>query len=226
MNKDVLGGFQSKGMQINKQTMKKTYAISFSILFLVVIGLLFYQSSDLGVQDFGTQNEISLKDTQPQALKVSEANVNSISKQKITANTKTIKQPKENNYVFDREGLFSDFEYEQLNHKLTQYEKETTREVVVLTTNSISPYENIAEFALNTANEWGIGKAETNNGLFIVVSKQLQVMRINTGLGTEKVLTDEICQKVVDEQILPEFVQGKFYTGIDKGIDKLMFYWK
>jgi len=49
---------------------------------------------------------------------------------------------------------------------------------------------------------------------------------IATGLGIELILTDEICKDVIDQTIIPEFKEGKFYDGIKNGVTELIEKWK
>ena len=65
-----------------------------------------------------------------------------------------------------------------------------------------------------------------NNGLTIVVCNSCRQIGIATGYGTELILTDEICKKVIDETIIPEFKNGEFYNGIKKGVTELIAKWK
>ena len=109
---------------------------------------------------------------------------------------------------------------------ISEYEEKTTREIAIVTVNSIEPYENISDYSTDLANEWGIGNSETDNGLLILFSKNLQEIRISTGYGTEKILTDELCKKVIDETIIPEFKKGDYYSGIEKGMTELIKKWK
>jgi uncharacterized protein len=73
---------------------------------------------------------------------------------------------------------------------------------------------------------WGVGSAEKNNGLTIVLCNPCGQIGIASGTGTELILTDEICKKIIDEKIIPEFKNGKFYNGIKKGILELIENWK
>lgn len=50
----------------------------------------------------------------------------------------------------------------------------------------------------------------------IVVCKPWLQIAIATGYGTELILTDEICKKVIEDKIVPEFKKGKFYNGTKK----------
>ena len=134
--------------------------------------------------------------------------------------------PKPLGFVNDFEQIFTIEERKALEKRLTEYEKSTTREFVIITVDSIKPYENINDFATDLSNNWGIGKKETDNGLSIVLSKSLGKIRISTGLGTEKILTDEICKDIIDRAIIPEFRNGNLYKGVEKGITELMAQWK
>lgn len=84
---------------------------------------------------------------------------------------------------------------------------------MVVTIDSIKPYTDIQKFATDLGQTWGVGTAE-NNGLAIVVCKPCLQIAIATGYGTELILTDQICKKVIEEKIVPEFKKGNFYDGI------------
>ena len=62
--------------------------------------------------------------------------------------------------------------------------------------------------------------------LLIVVFKEHHKVRISTGLGTEKVLTDEICKHIIDEEIIPHFKKEEYFEGIRDAINKSIELWK
>ena len=66
-------------------------------------------------------------------------------------------------------------------------------------------------------------KANGKSSLIPLV--KLREIRISTGLGTEKTLTDEICKKVIDSIIIPEFKNENYYEGVEKGIRSLIKQW-
>lgn len=134
--------------------------------------------------------------------------------------------PKPVGLVNDFEQIFTAEQRISLEKRLVEYEQRTTREIAVVTVASIKPYENIVDFATDLSNEWGIGKKETNNGLSIIFSKSLKQIRISTGLGTQKILTDSICKSIIAQTIIPELKNGNHYTGIEKGIAELIKKWK
>lgn len=128
--------------------------------------------------------------------------------------------------VSDYERIFDEKQTSHLTKIIADYEQKTTREIAIVSISSIEPYENITDYSTDLANEWGIGNPDTDNGLLILFSKNLREIRISTGLGTEKNLTDEICKNVIDKTIIPEFKNGDYYGGIEKGLSELIKLWE
>lgn len=134
--------------------------------------------------------------------------------------------PKPIGIINDYGKIFSESQRTELSKILYNYDKETTRQIVVITIDSIKPYQNIQKYATDLGNEWGIGNTEKNNGLTIVVCNPCRQIGIATGTGTELILTDEICKNVIDQTIIPEFKNGNFYNGIKNGVVELIKKWK
>jgi uncharacterized protein len=141
-------------------------------------------------------------------------------------NDTILKFPKQIGYVNDYGNVFTKEQISELENIIRDYEKATTNEISVVSTNSIKPYKDISLYTTELANQWGIGKAEKDNGLIILFSKNLRSIRISTGYGTEKILTDEKCKKIIDKTIIPEFKNGKYHIGIKNGIKELIAEWK
>ena len=129
-------------------------------------------------------------------------------------------------YVNDYYDLLSEQEIVALDKVLRDYEKETTREVVLIVVKDIKPYEDILAFGKDMGNRLGVGKKEKNNGLMMILDMGESNVGISTGLGTEKILTDSICQVVINEEIIPKFKKGEFFDGILTGFEALMARWK
>ena len=134
--------------------------------------------------------------------------------------------PKPVGFVNDFENVLSLEEVTKLENLLINYEKQTSNELVIVT---ISKTENEIDFdtyALDLSKNWGVGKRGKDNGLVLVISNQLGRIRICTGTGTEKILTDEICNTILEEKIIPNFKNGEIYKGIESGINALIEKWK
>ena len=119
-----------------------------------------------------------------------------------------------------------DGEINKLSKILEDYENKTTNQIVIISITKNLNENNFDQFALDISNNWKISTNDKNNGLTIVFSKKLRKIRICTGIGTENTLTEQICEKVLNEKILPEFKKGSYYLGLTNGINELIKLWK
>ncbi len=126
-----------------------------------------------------------------------------------------------NDYSF----ILSEEEKTSLTKKIYDYEIATTNQIVFVSIDSISPYSNIKSYASALGNYWGVGQKDKDNGLIIVLCKPLREVGIATGHGTEKILTDSICEHVLKTTMLPRFRANEYYEGISNGLDSLMYKW-
>lgn len=134
--------------------------------------------------------------------------------------------PKRLDYISDYEKNLTIVQIQELNQILSEYEHKTTNQIAIISINENLNEKNFNQYALDLSNYWGIGIADKNNGLTIVYSSKLRKIRICTGIGTEKILTDEICEKIMNEKILPEFKNGNYYLGLKNGITEFIKLWK
>ena len=128
--------------------------------------------------------------------------------------------------INDYDSIFSPSQIKELSDIIYDYNIETTRQIVVVTIDSIDPYSDIQKMATDLGKYWGFGTAEKDNGLIILLCKPCRKIGIATGTGTELILTDEICKNVIDQTIIPEFKNGDFYGGIKKGVTELIKKWE
>ena len=134
--------------------------------------------------------------------------------------------PKLKREVNDFEFIFTLEQLEKLTLMIRDFEKNSSNQIAIVSIDSIGNYTDFDKFAVDLSNYNGIGLKEKDNGLSIVFSKNLRKIRISTGHGTEKILTDEICKKIIDQTIIPEFKNGDYYSGIEKGITELIAKWE
>lgn len=122
--------------------------------------------------------------------------------------------------------IFTESQRAELFKTLYDYEIETTRQIVVVTVDSIKPYHKIQRYATDLGQKWGVGTPDKNNGLVIVLCNPIKEIGIATGTGTELILTDQVCKTVIDSTMVPEFKKAKYYEGIKYGIAELIAKWK
>ncbi|MDZ7613247.1 MAG: TPM domain-containing protein [Flavobacteriaceae bacterium] len=122
--------------------------------------------------------------------------------------------------VYDNAKMMSGFEAKSLEQKLLKYNDTTSTQVVVVTVNSLEG-NDVAIYATELAHKWGIGQADKDNGILILVAKEDKKITIRTGYGIEHKLTDALSRRIIERDISPEFKQGNFYGGLDKGTNSI-----
>jgi len=122
--------------------------------------------------------------------------------------------------VYDYSKVLSDSEKKQLEEKLVRYSDSTTTQIVVVTIDNLKG-EDIGILAPKWGQEWGVGQAKEDNGVFILLSKEDRKIWIAPGYGVEDKLIAATTGEIVREIIIPEFKAGSYYKGLDKGADAI-----
>ncbi len=128
--------------------------------------------------------------------------------------------------INDFENIFTESEKEDLTNIILNFEKETSNEIAIASIKDIEDYEDFDKYTLELSNYWGVGKKEKDNGLTIFFSTKLRKIRINSGKQTQYILTDEICNDILNDLILPEFKKKNYFLGIKNGLLGLVDKWK
>ena len=123
--------------------------------------------------------------------------------------------------VYDEVGLLSSEEKELLNQKLIKFEDSTSTEIEVVIIPSTKG-EDINFLATRFGQTWGIGKKGVDNGVVFLIATKDQQISIQQGRAVEKSLTASVAGQIIDYLIIPKFKQGKWYEGIDEGVNALM----
>lgn len=122
--------------------------------------------------------------------------------------------------VVDDAHLLDAGQAQALDAKLAALEKTAGPQFIVVTTPSLGGRE-IAEYSLALGRGWGIGSRNRNDGVLLVVAPTEHRVRIEVGKGLERTLPDELCAKVIREDIVPRFKQGDLPGGISAGVDAI-----
>ncbi|WP_167482639.1 TPM domain-containing protein [Leptospira kanakyensis] len=123
------------------------------------------------------------------------------------------------NNVDDRVNILSDDYIKKTGQKLSDFEKKTSVQIVVLFIDSIGK-NDLDTFVNEIANSNGIGQKHVNNGILIFLSKDDKKIRINVGCGLEWIISDKIAGSIIQEMI-PYLKNGNFEDAIDLAINKI-----
>lgn len=126
-----------------------------------------------------------------------------------------------NQLVNDFGGMLTSGEEELLTRKLNKYAQETSTQIVIVTEESLEG-EEIFEYSVQLAEEWGIGKSGKDNGVLIYIAKQERELRIQTGYGSEGFLPDALAKRIIENIIIPAFRVGRVYDGLNEATNVIM----
>lgn len=122
--------------------------------------------------------------------------------------------------VYDYAQLLNENEKSDLEAKLIRYSDSTSTQIVVVTVENLKG-EDIGILTQKWAQNWGIGDKGKDNGVLILLAKKERKIWISPGYGLEDKLTAGINGEIVRKIIIPEFKNGSYYNGLDKGADAL-----
>jgi len=128
--------------------------------------------------------------------------------------------------VNDFAGMLMPREIDALEEKLVAYNDSTSTQIAIVTVTDLHGYDR-ADYAQRLAENWGIGQEGLDNGVLVLVkSKTSESSRgevfIAPGYGLEGVIPDIVCGQIVDYEILPQFMEGNYFEGLDRATSILM----
>ena len=116
-------------------------------------------------------------------------------------------------FVSDPDGILSAKALAQTDAIMRDIRRQTSAEAVVVVVDDIDGGD-IDSFATELFTKWGLGKSDVDNGLLILVAKNLRRAAIRPGYGLEGVLPDIICYRILRDKMFPAFRQGDYDKGI------------
>lgn len=114
-------------------------------------------------------------------------------------------------------------EISALEQKLDAYNDSTSSQIAIVVVPTTGDYP-IADYALKLGREWGVGGKGKNNGIVLLWAPTDRKIYISTGYGMEGAVPDAIAKRIITQVITPEFKNGMYYRGLDKGVDMIIKY--
>jgi len=123
--------------------------------------------------------------------------------------------------VVDRADLLDPGTEAILTARLEKLERDTQAQMIVATTPTLSG-RSIESYSRDLANSWSVGSKERNDGLVLLVAPTERMARIEVGKGLEAVMTNEICNRIIQEKMIPLFRKGQMQTAILAGTGAML----
>lgn len=124
-------------------------------------------------------------------------------------------------HVTDLTGSLTAGEQQALESKLSAFEQSKGAQIVVLMLPTTQP-ETIDQYSIRVVEAWKLGRKKVDDGVLLLIAKEDRKLRIEVGYGLEGALNDATAKRIVSEVISPLFKQGRFYAGVDAGVDNII----
>ena len=105
------------------------------------------------------------------------------------------------NYVANPDHIIASEEVLFLNRLARQLEDSTQVELCVVAVNSIGEMDAF-DFCYELFQRWGIGKEGKNTGVLLFLAVESRDIRILTGGGIEGILTDALCNEIIQQTMM------------------------
>lgn len=140
-----------------------------------------------------------------------------------------LERPGDREFVRDVAGLIEPADEEEIRTICDQLLTEKATPIIVITIESMAAHGGgdmrIETFATLLFDQWGIGQATLgdqawNTGILLLVSRDDRKARIELGGGWGR-REDDLCRRIMDEQVLYNFQREQFSHGIVAGVTAL-----
>ena len=129
--------------------------------------------------------------------------------------------PRPDGPVLDAAGIIPDADEVALDAKLRAYNKDTGRAIIVATVPSLDD-QPVEGYAQQLAEAWGIGGAESEQGVLFLVAPAERKLRIHTARGVQERFPDVLAGRIIRDAVTPRFKAGDMAGGINAGVDAII----
>lgn len=123
-------------------------------------------------------------------------------------------------FVSNPDGILSRKAVEHLDSICFSLKERGIAEVAIVAVDDIKPQDTFS-FAQSLASAWGVGDDELDNGLVVLLVRDMREVRFHTGYGLEGVLPDALCVKIQQDYMLPSFRDEDYSRGMVKGVEAI-----
>ena len=133
----------------------------------------------------------------------------------FTAFAASVPDPTSDFYVNDYAGVLSDATKNEIVDKNDGLYDATGAQIVVTVVQSTGG-ASMSQYAYDIANTWGIGSAEKNNGVLLLLSIDDDDYQCIQGSGLETLLPTTTLSRILQEDLEPDFAAKNYDAGVRK----------
>ncbi|MFV0646032.1 MAG: TPM domain-containing protein [Sphingomonadaceae bacterium] len=129
--------------------------------------------------------------------------------------------PRPDGPVYDGAQILSPTTIAELDSRLRAYNQATGRAIVVATVPDLDG-QPIESYATGLFGNWGIGGAQRDMGLLLLIAPNERKMRIEIGYGMHPWFGGIMAGRVIRDVITPYFKQDDYDGGVKAGVDAII----
>ncbi|MBC7978420.1 MAG: TPM domain-containing protein, partial [Myxococcales bacterium] len=130
-----------------------------------------------------------------------------------------VQSPRPNGWVTDQAHVLDPASTRRLDELADRLHADRGIELAVVTVDSVPGTPK--QFATALFNHWGIGSAQTHNGLLVLLVMGSRRLEIETGRGMEAALTSAWLAEMQAQAMVPRFKQRDFPGGLVAGLEAI-----
>ncbi len=128
--------------------------------------------------------------------------------------------PLNDGYVTQTQEFITPEQEQALEAKLKDFDERTSNQVAILLVESMSG-ASLSDIAVQTGRAWGVGTKEHDNGIVLLAALKDREVTMQVGYGLEGAIPDIVAKGIIDTDIAPAFMEGKYYEGLDAAVDAI-----
>lgn len=134
-------------------------------------------------------------------------------------------RPSPQRLVNDLAGLFSEEQEMRLEQMLVAFDDTTSNQIAVVTVPELEGY-TASEYATRIGIDWGVGSGKFDNGIVVLIKPKTELSMgevfIAVGYGLEGAITDSYAKRIIENNMIPHFIEGDYYGGAEEACILLM----
>lgn len=122
----------------------------------------------------------------------------------------------QNGWVTDLGDVLPSDAEARINERIDALHRDLDVEIALVTVDQVDGTPK--QFATALFNHWGIGDAQTHNGLLVLMVMGERRLEMETGYGLEPVLPDGWLGSMQQREMVPRFKRGDMAGGLERGL--------
>lgn len=124
--------------------------------------------------------------------------------------------PRYSNHVVDDADILPDDAEDRLNAELASFQQRSGHQIAVAIVETTGK-ASLEDYTNDLFDEWGVGSAEEDDGVLLLIAYEDRKLRIEVGYGLEGELTDLESGRIIREIISPHMADGDPVAAVTDG---------